>query len=284
MLKIATNQPSELYRNLSILKSLKSGENVSLESGFIRPFSLLPLCAYAFENNISLAVSPSSSADSKSYLATIKFPSGIRAINIKKEKTSSYVPITRITRKDDESSLNNLLDDFSKLVSSASDDEVVRCCLRDHFNYALSELAENYREHSFSENLWLFVQKFNNSRELEFCIVDNGIGIRERFNRANIQFKDDLEAVKSAVDGVSAKAPFSELKGDQGHGLADTIRLITKTPLNGKIIFISGNAFYNISSGNNSVLFNSGLDWQGVIFAGKLSFPKVFFPITDYIR
>lgn len=202
---------------------------------------------------------------------------------------ANYLPITRLSIDNDQKLFHEALFDetvtyFAELLLSTFNDKQIRKFISNHLNLVFSELTENIRQHSEAKNLWCLIQRYDKSKELYFCLLDDGIGIRNRFSNAGMIYNSDEEALRRAIAGDSAKVTDFTLPGDQGHGLGTTINLISKSPFQGSIVIQSGDAIYSSSYEKKQAIFAKNYDWQGVLIAGKIKFPEENFEYFNFIK
>ena len=67
--------------------------------------------------------------------------------------------------------------------------------------YILGELADNIDQHSNFTHASLMAQYFPQKEYLDIAVLDNGISIPFNFEKNNISFKKDSEAIKKALSG-----------------------------------------------------------------------------------
>jgi hypothetical protein len=259
----------ELAKNLqTIFRS--AGDIAISSSSWGTPLTILPICALLNATGKTVNIDSSNSAEFRSYLRTIGFPVGTASTSYCPDK--SYLPITRTSLPEQSRNLNTIAGEYGKLVlSHAGTSE--RSDLVTTVDYIFGEMTTNVVEHSGAANYWLFAQKWR-TEEIEFCIIDDGMGIRKRFQEEGMYFVNDIEAVREAIQGTSVKSLGSLNPSERGHGLGSSIKVMTGPELAGSFVLISGRAAYIKKSAQDAKIVEVPFDWPGVIIAGKLRFPN----------
>lgn len=270
----------ELAQNLIAISQSKGAIKI-LKSRWGMPLTILPVCALLkkFEINADFETDQNS-VEFVSYLKTIQFPTGTDIVRYSPNK--SYLPLTRMDLPVAQNQLNNIAGEYVKLIlsyagSSQRDD------LRTGLDYIFGEMTTNVFEHSHASNYWLFAQKWPNSNAIEFCIVDDGIGIRKRFLEEGVTFSDDIEAITAAVQGQSAKTKGSKHPSERGYGIGSTVKILTGSDFEGTFLLISGKAGYIKRFAKEPEIFEFPFEWPGVIVSARLKFPKDSFDLYKYL-
>lgn len=111
----------------------------------------------------------------------------------------------------------------------------------------IQEIFINAKIHSETEFIYTCGQFHPKRNELNFTIVDTGIGFAKRIEKDFDMVIDSCDAVKWAmIDGHTTKQGVSG-----GLGLALLKEFVTQN--NGKIQIISGNAFYELHQNNEAI-------------------------------
>ena len=87
-------------------------------------------------------------------------------------------------------------------------------------------MTYNIHEHAFDNektDVSLSFKIFDNEGILELAIMDNGISIPGRFDKANVDYIDDCNAIEKAINNFST---VSDNPYERGNGLWTTIRLV----------------------------------------------------------
>lgn len=131
----------------------------------------------------------------------------------------------------------------------------------------LGELVDNVDQHSRYTHASITAQFFPKMNIVDIGVVDNGISIPKLFKENNINFKDDADAIRLAMNGKSTKP------GDErGYGLYTT-RRITTEGLKGKCFILSGNGVL-VSDSKKSNTYTS----KKYLYKGTLIYLRFFAP------
>ena len=173
----------------------------------LRPTSLLPLLSYQ-KNNLFSDLSPN-----KIYF-TINNLKNIR---------------------------NKIPKDFiSSLQSHAKN------CNINTFHFIMGEIMGNMEDHSNGSKCCVMAEYYDKYNELDLCFIDNGISIPNNFNKYNISFKDDFDAVYNAINGKSTKNINSNYY-ERGSGLNNCINIVTNG-YKGSVLIASKNALVSVNN------------------------------------
>lgn len=285
-----TQRVKELVNNLVISKNAKGTIDLS-KIQWVTPLSILPLAYQIFElqSKHKLNIIYPDNTDIKSYLETILFPSGTNdpiLINY----GSTYVPIVRIKIKDDLTStqptVDISIDKYEKIIlDHLFTDQIYKQNASQALRQFIAEMADNVREHSRASEFWILSQCWSREGELEICILDDGMGFRQSYEKAGISVKDDIDAIDKVIQGISTKKLLGSSFGERGYGVRTSINLITKSELNGEIIIISGSAGYYAKGIQKPILFRiPNYNWWGVLITIRVHKPLTQINIYDYIE
>ena len=265
------NRISELLLNLQVVEAATDVIYV-VDSDWVTPLQILPVCVAANKRKLEINIESDSCSDNvKTYLKAIKFPAGVDYNGF--QKTSSFLPISYCQAPFYESKINNLA---TELISFLLDSCKLsaRADLRSVLSLGFGELITNIEEHSNAGSAWIVTQSWPQKGEVEFCLVDDGIGIQQSLVNSGKEVTNHQEAVREAIQGMSAKYSSMDLKGNRGHGLGSTVKLISSEELQGRFILISGDAAYARIHRQKPVITGFSYNWGGVIAAGRIKFPK----------
>ncbi len=272
---------AELARNLKEVSTC-GGRAALIDSTWVTPLAVVPVCAMARSLEVIIDFADeSNSADVRSYLKAVEFPNGTSEVAFSYRR--SYLPLTRLDLPGSNVTLNQVVSEYVSLILAKSENSN-RSDLRSAISHALGEMTTNVQEHARAKRYWLFAQYWPQKSALEFCIVDDGIGIRQRYSEEGMVFNNDKEALAAAIQGRSVKQPLSDLPGDRGYGLGSTIRLLTGAELGGSFLIISGDTGYVKRHNNTAQIFRFSAGWQGVMVGAKLRFPKQNLDILKYMQ
>ncbi len=191
--------------------------------GFIYPTLLLPTLKFILSN--------------KEYNA--KLDSGIvgyaqRMLNPSRRSDKTYIPYRELPPSSDDA--GSQITDILKIVDPDKG-------WYGSFEYLLTELTDNIYQHADFTSAHLFAQKFPQKRFTEACFLDDGISIPGSFSKFGLDFENDADAIKQAVNGVSTKDEFNH----RGWGLNSIVKAFSR---NGGKLFIASN--------NGAIFINNG--------------------------
>jgi hypothetical protein len=271
---------NELVTNL---RAIIENDDLALESSTRgTPLTILPVCALAKKLGKHIKTEAlSNTPDIQSYLTTVSFPEGRIQANLSSSK--SCPPIARVDFPASEQELNDTASRYVAMVLLSFEGET-KSVVEQSLKYAVAEMTTNVAEHARASHYWLFAQEWPQDKVLEFCLVDDGIGVRSSFLEAGIAMSSDAEAITEATQGQSAKKIGSELPGDRGHGLGSTIKLLTGKDFDGIFSILSGNAGYLRRHGKEPHVFEiPSFSWPGVIIWARVRLPEAKFDFYRYI-
>lgn len=258
-----------------IFKNLPTNNKVSFDLSHIdwgTPLVLLPIAAYLHETN-SNYISPSSKKV-KEYLESIKFPQGVRTLSAL-QNSKSFVPISLIESAKGVETQSEILYSFLNLIHKVANRSQLT---KSAFFYSPTELINNIFEHSGKNYGLVFAQTYSSKGYLDICIVDTGRGLAKSFEGKNGGRISDCLAIQMAMSGESTKPGT-----DRGFGLRTSKKMICKG-FNGEFTLISGNACLLSNNPEDKLFQLPGINWQGVILAARLPFPKAPVEYLKYIE
>lgn len=244
----------ELARNLWVMqkKVERSERNIDLnEAEFVTPLSILPLAAYASENDLIVNLRLKNKLV-RNFLNAIYFPQGCTTNML----TRGSIPICKIDTAVESSSLNIFEDNLLSLTNNPS--------LLTPLKYLTSELVTNVKEHAKIDKYWIYAQYYRKTNNCEVCIVDTGIGIKTSYDGTEYEVATHKEAIIQAIQGKSSK------ETERGHGLPSIINIFTKG-LRGELLIMSGNSALYINQRTRGVMYRLPSDWKGTV--AFLKFP-----------
>ncbi len=142
--------------------------------------------------------------------------------------------------------------------------------VKNGLHYIIGESVDNMVEHSHSKYGYIVAQSYPTMGFTDICIADTGGTILGSYagNPRTAGIGSDIEAIQSAVSGISAKnLPEAE---NRGFGLRTTIRMLT-SGLSGEYLLASGNALFAASG--NAVRFMElpfGVRFHGTVIAFRI--------------
>lgn len=138
--------------------------------------------------------------------------------------------------------------------------------------HIISELSNNVYDHSRFKNLdvesYIFAKEHPNTEKLDISIVDDGISIPGLFEKSNVDFENDCQAIEKAIGTFST---VSDNDYERGNGLRTVVRLIAEGN-GGEILIVSRSGCLHIS-GENYVyyLFDEGYSFNGTLVSIRLN-------------
>jgi hypothetical protein len=147
------------------------------------------------------------------WLRAICFPDGTDTPTPR----SSGVPLCRIDGGSAVDRFDGMGDEIMQMIESELKISA------DALFYAVGELLANINQHASCSHGLFMIQNYPEQDYVDFCMTDDGVTIPGRFERGDVDFTDDSDAVAKAVDqGVSTEGVT------RGDGLGFARRLITE--------------------------------------------------------
>ena len=236
------------------------------------PLLLLPLSAYIC-NTKSLYDNDNLSADIKTYLDAIKFPTGISKISIFEKEArmgKNYTPISILKRSADteRERLESLFQEMIYKILGATEGT------RSAIYQPISELVTNIFEHSKSDEGFVFSQFYPNKNYLDICIIDCGRGLPGSYKEEKGLSLSDGEALIEVMNGHSTKA-----NKERGFGVRTSKDVVCRG-LGGEFIMLSGSAVVISNEKEEKMVNLPDFSWHGVVIAYRI--PKPTGPIDIY--
>ncbi len=147
--------------------------------------------------------------------------------------------------------------------------------------YILGELADNMDEHSQFTFASLMAQYYPKKKYLDITILDNGITIPFNFEKNQISFKSDSDAIKKALFGEVTTKKDEEMRG---YGLRSCKDISTKG-INGELHIVSRKGIAIFKSNTEPEFYDfKDVFLQGTFLYFRLSTPKKLFDIYPYVE
>ncbi len=177
------------------------------------------------------------------------------------------IHIDRSKKMDEE--INRLLIDIKTKIPKTFESSIP---------YILSELTDNIEQHSNYAEAFLFVRYDAKEKCLEIGVFDDGLSIPVVFEKNNINYSKDSDAIKMALEGKTTKQEDIS----RGFGLRTT-RAIVKA-LRGEIKIISREGMLIISNSSIDIIdFKKG-KLDGTMIYLKLKTPEKDLNIYPYLE
>jgi hypothetical protein len=185
---------------------------------FFFPTFLLPLGIFIKNNDKLNVISPKDPRTSDYY--------SIMMESQKCELGKSYIPILKMPHEKNE----------RDKVLNAFKDQATYCGGINAFMYFTGELVDNIYQHSRFSLAYIMAQRYPRKNVTEVCIIDDGISIPKSFDPKKYNIPNDTEALKKAIEGLSAKSDV-----ERGFGLRTSLNLLSEG-LNASCLIVSGRA------------------------------------------
>lgn len=217
---------------------------------FLAPTTLIPLTGFVRTNNIEKIITHQRAHD---YVK--------RILEGKETGTNTkltILPNTEVQRQQDETALH--------MAESIDYDTYGGYLTVFHI---CNELINNIYNHTPMEKGlanygYTYSQLYPFERKLDICVLDDGLSIPGKFEKNNIHFEDDCDAICKAINGMTtAKDKDFE---SRGNGLWSTIKLVVEGN-GGNVLLVSRNGCLHIRSKDSFKYYH--LD-NSSIFKGTL--------------
>ncbi|MCK4797951.1 MAG: hypothetical protein KAT05_11240 [Spirochaetes bacterium] len=253
----------EYFKFIRIYNNYKISSLIDLSKfTWFYPTSLLPLCNL-IKNNERICISPRENVSN--YINTV--------MGTTYSPNKSYLPIIFLpTDSTDGGRLLNKLNiwyDGGKLCGGTN-----------AFNYLIGEFVDNIYQHSEFMNGCVLAQKYDAKGFLEIAFFDDGISIPGCFERNDIAFSSDSEAIHKATNGYTTKKSI-----ERGFGMKTSINLYVNG-IGGELLIVSrGGALYKSHHNNEEKLYklSSTYELEGTLIAVRIPYPAKEVNIYEHI-
>jgi hypothetical protein len=194
---------------------------------WIFPTTLLPLGVYIKQKVTEVQYIPPANSNVSNYVDLILQGSEYRYGN-----TTSYLPMVTLPSSDKE--IKFILEPLFKILNYGSEMGGTNA-----MKYLFGELTDNIYQHSKFENGVVMAQRYDKKGFTDICFFDDGITIHGSFRNNGMVFKNDVEAIAAAINGLSTKSQ------ERGFGLQSNVRLCTEG-YHGCVMVISGQGVLHI--------------------------------------
>ena len=259
-------------KSLNIISDSKNNQEIDLrDATFITPFLITPISAFMKSSFKKYKILKSKIYDVNSYLDTINFPDGFNVDLLNQMNFSTYCLFQ--FSKENAQYDKKIADICDKLINSygLKTNQNIMVCF-------LGELFDNIREHSKSLCNFIGFQKYREN--LAISIVDRGITIPRSYEENEISFKDDIEALKFVLKGISTKK-----ENERGTGIPNTLNWVCDA-LKGHLLVISRNGGFYKNNNNEIDFFKlpKKMSFEGTIINTYFEIPKGKIDYTKYIN
>lgn len=207
----------------------------------------------------------------KSHMEKIGFPLG------NTEDGGSYVSIKHFKKESGNGKqINKKVNELITLIQ-----EKLPYQFGDSIKYILGELSDNIDNHSEFRRASLMAQYYPTKKIVDIAVFDNGISIPALFERSNIYFEGDTDAIKKAVWG---EVTTKQNEITRGFGLR-TCKKLSMEGLKGELYVVSRKGILLLKSGEEP-LFRDLVDksLKGTFFYLRLKTPKKKLDIYDFVE
>jgi len=243
---------ADMQSNLGILKHSKDAGKQSVElkvQKWATPMGLLPIAVYA--NYLKLSVPYGRNSMSvRTYLDKIRFPKGTTSLNW--ARSSSYLPLTRLSPESDDDSLTK----YEELILKGVKKREIRDSFRNALKYLTSELVTNIREHARTDSYWILAQYWEKTETCQIAIADTGIGYLESYRGTPYEVANYKEAITNAINGNSSKNDV-----ERGAGIPGMVKIFCEG-YGGDIVIMSGDALLYLNRESND-FYDLEVPWVG---------------------
>lgn len=242
---------TEMIENLNTLHTIfdQGEKEISLKvKQYVTPTHILPLAVYSILNGVKVDYSENEESVC-SYLKTISFPQGTSVLL---DRGKTYLPITRISCADDDSTLGK----YENRILHKNRSQRMQSSFKTCVKYLTSELVNNIKEHARIDDYWILSQYWDKTKTCEVAVLDTGVGYKASYEGTRYEVDTHLDAIRNAIEGRSSKT-FEE----RGRGIPSLIELFCEG-FGGELVIMSGNA---LVYGNNNGLkpFIIDFEWNG---------------------
>jgi len=214
---------------------------------------------------------PPKNIKSNAHLEKIGFPLG------NKEDGDSYVSIKHFSK--DPKNKDQINIQVSNLINKIENKLPYE--FGESINYIFAELSDNIDQHSDYKMASLMAQYYPTKKQVDIAVFDNGVSIPGLFEKNEIKFKEDFDAIKKAVfDGKTTKKE----EPTRGFGLR-TCRKLSIEGLKGELYLISRKGVIIMKSYEDPIFYDLENDsLQGTFIYLRLKTPKEKIDIYDYVE
>lgn len=230
------------------------------------PTTLLPLGSYILNKRNSVQYIPPVDNKVSRYLSIM--------LNDQKyqTKTPTFMPMAKLPPDLQEG--NKFLSQLSEFHQRGKDFGGENA-----FNYIMGEIVTNIYEHSHFTEAWVMVQRYDRAKMVELCFFDNGVTIPGSFEKNEVHFERDIDALIKAVSGKSTKGGK-----ERGYGLSTSIELL-KNGLNGELLLVSrGGGLLFKKEATNAYDLSQKHILHGTLVGVRIPFSNQLVDIYPYIE
>ena len=246
------------------IQASKKGVIDLREYDWFYPTSLLPLWITKNKNDYLKYIPPLNSKVA-SYISTVT--------ESVYSKESTYMPLQYLPK--------------GHVKTAEIDERITQLCNNEKdfggktaFMFLLDEMINNVYQHSDFTNAGVLAQRYVNKNFVEVSFFDDGISIPGSFEKHDIAFETDEEALVKAINGTSTKNRLGE---ERGFGLNTTTKMYTEGG-EGEFLLVSRNAILYKKKGKSEKLYNMSnvYELKGTLISVRLPYPAAKIDVLSY--
>lgn len=226
------------------------------------PTSLLPL--WTIKNCDDYEYIPPSNPNVAHYISTVTESTY--------SEESSYVPLQFFPK--------------SHAKPAEIDERITRLCNEKYFGgksaflFLLDEMINNVYQHSEFNNAGVLAQRYESKHFVEISFFDDGISIPGSFEKHNVQFTTDEDAISKAINGTSTKERYGEKRG---FGLNTTTKMYTEGG-KAEVLLISRNGILYKNKEECEMIYSmkGSYELKGTLISVRLPYPAAKINVQAY--
>jgi hypothetical protein len=263
---------SSYVKYLTYRESARNNNKIDLTGiKFLNSTTALLLAVLKIKEDIEIYTSsPSEAANYLNYMVSMPewWKSEIGKIMV---STEHYIPFSVLPNNNTQ--FKTLLERIRELINSYDP-----LGGQNAFNLVLTELTDNIYQHSRFDKAFMMCQTYKKKEYVELSFIDDGISIPGNFNKYNIDFESDAEAIDMAVKGVSTKKDL-----ERGRGLGDSLSVYCKS-VNAQAMIVSrGGLYYRKGDEKQLYKLTREQEFQGTLVSLRLPVLHNNIDYTKYV-
>ncbi len=207
----------------------------------------------------------------REWLSNIGFPIG------KKDDGNTFVSIKHFSNNPENK--NQVNKESNALIDSM--ENKIPNTFGSSIKYILGELADNMDEHSNFTFASLMAQYYPRKEHLDMAVLDNGISIPFNFEKNQVPFDKDSEAIRKALAGEVTTKKNEKMRG---YGLK-SCRDISLKEIKGELHVVSRNGVIILKEDEEPKLYDfTNVSLNGTFLYFRLPTPKNAVNIYPYLE
>lgn len=272
------NQIEESLRiTAEIEKSFDKREKIELDLSEINwalPCSVILISGKLMEilsKGAEVSYIPPKNSKVRDWLSNIGFPIG------KKDDGNTFVSIKHFSNNPEN---KNQVNKESNALMDSMEDKIPNT-FGSSVKYILGELADNMDEHSNFTFASLMAQYYPRKKYLDMAVLDNGITIPFKFEKNDIPFDKDSEAIRKALSGEVTTKKNEKMRG---YGLK-SCRDISLKEIKGELHVVSRKGVVILKESEEPKLYDFiDVSLKGTFLYFRLPTPKNEVNIYPYLE